>query len=303
MFITVPTLQLDYILMLTWFLHNLHHDYFLEIEVFRPFFGRECNTDIQRAVNRFKDLSCAIRSKCILQTTDILEYQNTCSLQLLYPLMEEEEIEEKSTRKEKNKKKKVAYPFAVLKPTELEGDLTLTEINERVLRRPTRPMKHPVGEFACLSWVPDDGRGVGLSSKAVVGLTRIHTKDQNVARTQLEKSQPVLRQCSQFENTTTQGKIITSGVRIRPETNPDAQRHPGPVHLGDVAHPDSSESGWSGDWTSVSNNLKTVIGSRSMGQRWQSQVQQMEGIKNAGITGGKYLIQSNGVEDDHEQNK
>ncbi|KAL0927125.1 hypothetical protein M5K25_001284 [Dendrobium thyrsiflorum] len=85
--------------------------------------------------------------------------------------------EEKSTRKKKKKEKeKVAYPFAVLKPTELEGELTLAEINERILRRPMRPVKHPVGEFACLPWVPDGGGGVGLSGKVVVGLTRIQTK-------------------------------------------------------------------------------------------------------------------------------
>ncbi|PKU77904.1 Protein XRI1 [Dendrobium catenatum] len=91
---------------------------------------------------------------------------------------EEEEIEEKSTRKKKKKKEKekVAYPFAVLKPTELEGDLTLADINKRILRRPMRPVKHPVGEFACLPWVPDGGGGVGLSGKVVVGLTRIQTK-------------------------------------------------------------------------------------------------------------------------------
>ncbi|KAI0528626.1 hypothetical protein KFK09_001168 [Dendrobium nobile] len=90
---------------------------------------------------------------------------------------EEEEIEEKSTRKKKKKEKeKVAYPFAVLKPTELEGDLTLAEINKRILRRPMRPVKHPVGEFACLPWVPEGGGGVGLSGKVVVGLTRIQTK-------------------------------------------------------------------------------------------------------------------------------
>ncbi|PKU74650.1 putative monogalactosyldiacylglycerol synthase 3, chloroplastic [Dendrobium catenatum] len=33
------------------------------------------------------------------------------------------------------------------------------------------------------------------------------------------------------------------GVRIRPEANPDAPRHPTPVHPGDVAHPDSPPDG------------------------------------------------------------
>ena len=66
------------------------------------------------------------------------------------------------------------YPFEVLKPVGLEGDVTLADINERILMRPTRPVKHPVGEFAfgpCVST-----NGPGLSGKAVVGLTRIQTQ-------------------------------------------------------------------------------------------------------------------------------
>ncbi|XP_077234599.1 uncharacterized protein LOC143876790 isoform X2 [Tasmannia lanceolata] len=69
---------------------------------------------------------------------------------------------------------KVAYPFALVKPGGIEGDVTLDEINERILMRPTRPVRHPVGEFACLPCVSADGPG--LSGKTVVGLTRIHTQ-------------------------------------------------------------------------------------------------------------------------------
>ncbi|KAJ6812720.1 uncharacterized protein M6B38_145565 [Iris pallida] len=72
------------------------------------------------------------------------------------------------------KKKKVVYPFTVVKPGGLEGDMTLADINERMLKRPTHPVKHPVGKFAFRPCVR--GKGPGLSGKAVVGLTRIHTQ-------------------------------------------------------------------------------------------------------------------------------
>ncbi|KAG0469478.1 hypothetical protein HPP92_015553 [Vanilla planifolia] len=87
---------------------------------------------------------------------------------------EEEDGEEKWGRR---RRRKVAFPFAVLKPGGFEGDVTLAEINERILMRPKRPVKHPVGEHACMPCVRDAGGGPGLSGKAVVGLTRIHTQE------------------------------------------------------------------------------------------------------------------------------
>ncbi|CAK9163712.1 unnamed protein product [Ilex paraguariensis] len=77
-----------------------------------------------------------------------------------------------------NRKKRVmtrvVYPFAVVKPGGIEGDVTLNDINERILMRPTRPVRHPVGDFASRPLVSPDGPG--LSGKAVVALTRIHTQ-------------------------------------------------------------------------------------------------------------------------------
>lgn len=70
--------------------------------------------------------------------------------------------------------RKVVYPFALVKPGGIEGDMTLKEINERILMPPTRPVKHPVGDFACRPCV--SAHGPGLSGKAVVALTRIHTQ-------------------------------------------------------------------------------------------------------------------------------
>lgn len=70
--------------------------------------------------------------------------------------------------------KRVVYPFAVVKPGGKEGDVTLSDINERILMPPTRPVRHPVGDFAFRPCVSPDGPG--LSGKAVVALTKIHTQ-------------------------------------------------------------------------------------------------------------------------------
>ncbi|KAK1380691.1 Vacuolar iron transporter 1 [Heracleum sosnowskyi] len=69
---------------------------------------------------------------------------------------------------------RVVYPFAVVKPGGVEGDMTLNDINERLLMPPTRPVRHPVGEFACRPVA--SANGPGLSGKAVVALTRIQTR-------------------------------------------------------------------------------------------------------------------------------
>ncbi|KAK0574755.1 hypothetical protein LWI29_028538 [Acer saccharum] len=70
---------------------------------------------------------------------------------------------------------RVVYPFALVKPGGVDGDVTLNDINERILMPPTRPVRHPVGDFACRpTCVSADGPG--LSGKAVVALTRIHTQ-------------------------------------------------------------------------------------------------------------------------------
>ncbi|XP_043715480.1 uncharacterized protein LOC122663878 isoform X2 [Telopea speciosissima] len=68
----------------------------------------------------------------------------------------------------------VVYPFALVKPGGVDGDMTLNDINERILMPPTRPVRHPVGDFAGRPFVSPDGPG--LSGKAVVALTRIHTQ-------------------------------------------------------------------------------------------------------------------------------
>uniref|UniRef100_J3MXZ4 Protein XRI1 n=1 Tax=Oryza brachyantha TaxID=4533 RepID=J3MXZ4_ORYBR len=58
-------------------------------------------------------------------------------------------------------------------PDGLDGGATLADINARILMRPSRPVHHPVGEFACVPRVSADKPG--LSGKTVSGFTRLHT--------------------------------------------------------------------------------------------------------------------------------
>lgn len=82
--------------------------------------------------------------------------------------------QEKKKKKKRDITRRMVYPFALVKPGGVEGDMTLNDINERILMPPTRPVRHPVGDFACRPCVSPDGPG--LSGKAVVALTRIQTQ-------------------------------------------------------------------------------------------------------------------------------
>ncbi|KAG6766021.1 hypothetical protein POTOM_030085 [Populus tomentosa] len=82
--------------------------------------------------------------------------------------------DDRENKRRKRVATRVVYPFALVKPGGVEGDMTINDINERILMPPTRPVRHPVGDFACRPCVSADGPG--LSGKAVVALTRIHTQ-------------------------------------------------------------------------------------------------------------------------------
>jgi hypothetical protein len=69
---------------------------------------------------------------------------------------------------------RVLSPFAVLKPDGLDGGATLADINARILMRPARPVRHPVGEFACVPRVLSVDVP-GISGRAVSGFARLHT--------------------------------------------------------------------------------------------------------------------------------
>ncbi|KAK6921546.1 hypothetical protein RJ641_012053 [Dillenia turbinata] len=66
----------------------------------------------------------------------------------------------------------VVYPFDMVKPGGV-GDMTINDINDRILTPPTRPVRHPVGDYACRPCISPDGPG--LSGKAVVAFTKIRT--------------------------------------------------------------------------------------------------------------------------------
>lgn len=68
----------------------------------------------------------------------------------------------------------VVYPFAVVKPGGFDGDVTLNDINKRMHMPPTRPVKHPVGDFACRPCISPNGPGI--SGKFVVSFTKIQTR-------------------------------------------------------------------------------------------------------------------------------
>ncbi|KAF8099260.1 hypothetical protein N665_0247s0041 [Sinapis alba] len=72
-----------------------------------------------------------------------------------------------------DKKKRVVYPFGVVKPGGREEDVTLNDINKRILMPSARPVRHPVGAFACRPCL--SAHGPGLSGKAVVAFTKIQT--------------------------------------------------------------------------------------------------------------------------------
>ncbi|KFK33413.1 hypothetical protein AALP_AA5G009600 [Arabis alpina] len=69
---------------------------------------------------------------------------------------------------------RVVYPFGLVKPGGREEDVTLNDINKRILMPPARPVRHPVGDFA--SRACTSTHGPGLSGKAVVALTKIQTQ-------------------------------------------------------------------------------------------------------------------------------
>ncbi|KAF0900857.1 hypothetical protein E2562_035778 [Oryza meyeriana var. granulata] len=69
----------------------------------------------------------------------------------------------------------VVYPFAVVKPSGLDGGATIADINARILTRPARPVRHPVGAFACAPRAAAGGNRPAPSGKTVAGFTRLHT--------------------------------------------------------------------------------------------------------------------------------
>ncbi|XP_024544709.1 protein XRI1 isoform X1 [Selaginella moellendorffii] len=69
----------------------------------------------------------------------------------------------------------VAYPFALLKPCGATGDITLSDLNERIQTPRAKPIVRRLsGELGDSE--SSQSLGAGLSGKSVVALTKIHTE-------------------------------------------------------------------------------------------------------------------------------
>ncbi|KAD4982962.1 hypothetical protein E3N88_19633 [Mikania micrantha] len=110
--------------------------------------------------------SSSTRSKCSISTHFFSDKETLSSSDNITGGIEER----------KKKVTRVVYPFALVKPGGFKGDMTLKDINERILMPPTRPLRHPVGDFASRPLVSLDRPG--LSGKMVVALTRIQTHER-----------------------------------------------------------------------------------------------------------------------------
>ncbi|ESW13940.1 hypothetical protein PHAVU_008G239400 [Phaseolus vulgaris] len=74
-------------------------------------------------------------------------------------------------------RKKIAYPFKLVKSGGVGGETTLKDINYQILTTPSasKPIPHPVKDSVSLPCKLVKG-SFGLSGKTVTSLTRIHTR-------------------------------------------------------------------------------------------------------------------------------
>ena len=77
-----------------------------------------------------------------------------------------------------DQRKKIAYPFELVKSGGVEGETTLEDINNHMLMSPSKPIPHPVslcmGDSVAQPF--PSARSFGMSGKEVIALTRIHTQ-------------------------------------------------------------------------------------------------------------------------------
>ncbi|WZZ57510.1 hypothetical protein YC2023_057617 [Brassica napus] len=85
-------------------------------------------------------------------------------------------------------KKRVVYPFGLVKPGGREEDVTLNDINKKILMPSARPVRHPVGAFACRPCL--SAHGPGLSGKVVVAFTKIQTSGRGLSSILLGRISP-----------------------------------------------------------------------------------------------------------------
>ncbi|XP_028800533.1 uncharacterized protein LOC114755823 [Neltuma alba] len=82
--------------------------------------------------------------------------------------------DENDTSVSKGQKKRIAYPFEMVKRGGANGETVLEDINQQMRMSPAKPIPHPVRDRVRVPC--DSDRGFGISGKAVVALTRIHTQ-------------------------------------------------------------------------------------------------------------------------------
>ncbi|XP_073286290.1 uncharacterized protein [Primulina huaijiensis] len=115
-------------------------------------------------------------TKCDTISEPLMDSQCTPDKENLYirdPIVSSGPKNLKKIRSKRALAKVVMCPFALVKPGGFEGNVTLNDINKRILMPPTRAVRHPVGEFAARPLVSPEGPG--LSGKAVVAFTKIQT--------------------------------------------------------------------------------------------------------------------------------
>lgn len=71
----------------------------------------------------------------------------------------------------------IAYPFALVKPSGAQGDVTLNDINQRILSPPPKPLPQQQPSAVSEDKSPQPLiSGSGLSGKSIVACTKIHTE-------------------------------------------------------------------------------------------------------------------------------
>lgn len=68
---------------------------------------------------------------------------------------------------------RVVFPFALVKPSAAQGDVTLNDINQHLLCPPPMPVRKANATNIAK---PPAQSGAGLSGKSVVACTKIHTE-------------------------------------------------------------------------------------------------------------------------------
>ncbi|CAM6015725.1 unnamed protein product [Sphagnum balticum] len=71
----------------------------------------------------------------------------------------------------------IVYPFALVKPSGAQGDVTLNDINQRILSPPPKPLPQQQPSAVSEDKSPQPlVSGSGLSGKSIVACTKIHTE-------------------------------------------------------------------------------------------------------------------------------